>query len=250
MIEHVQPVGEVGDHLHVVLHPEDRYPRLVLDAQDEAREVFSRVAVQAGRRLVEQQHRRLHRECAREADDLLLRERQIGHAPVAQRRQLDEIEHLLASTPVNDLGFTHRSGEQRLGQRPRSDARVTPDEQVLQDREMREQFAVLESARDADAGDRVRPSADEIVLVETDAARLRTIDAADAVQHARLSGAVRSDEREQFARAQCERHVVEHGQSAEMQRHALQRNDDIGRRKAANARRRLSHTISGCAGTA
>ena len=49
---------------------------LVLDAQDEARQVLALVAVEPGGRLVEQQQRRLQRQRAGKADDLLHAERQ------------------------------------------------------------------------------------------------------------------------------------------------------------------------------
>ena len=78
VVEHMDAVGEVGDHLHVVLDPDHGDAELVLDAQDEAREVLALVAIEAGRGLVEQQQRGLERERAREADDLLDAERQAG----------------------------------------------------------------------------------------------------------------------------------------------------------------------------
>ena len=47
------------------------------------------------------------------------------------------------------------------------------------------------------------------------------VDAADAIEHAGLAGAVRADQREQFAGLDRERHVVEHGQAAEAQAQML-----------------------------
>ena len=66
---------------------------------------------------------------------------------------------------------------------------------------------------------------------ETDLA-LAAVDAAHAIEHAGLAGAVRADQRKQFARFDRERDAVEHGQAAEAQRQAI----DL----------ELSHTISGC----
>ena len=34
VIEHMQPVGQIGDHLHVVLDPDHGHVEFVLDAQD------------------------------------------------------------------------------------------------------------------------------------------------------------------------------------------------------------------------
>ncbi len=53
VVEHVNAVGEIGHHLHVVLDPDHGDAELMLDAQDEARQVLALVAVEPGRRLVE-----------------------------------------------------------------------------------------------------------------------------------------------------------------------------------------------------
>ena len=88
---------------------------------------------------------------------------------------------------------------------------------------------MLERAGEAEPGDLVRRTAGNILAAETDGAAA-AIDAADAVEHAGLAGAVRADQREQLARGNRKRHVVEHGQAAEAQAQML----DV----------ELSHTIS------
>ncbi len=60
VIEQGDAVGEISDPLHVVLDPDHRHADLVLDAQDEARQVLLFLAVEAGRGLVEEQDTRLH----------------------------------------------------------------------------------------------------------------------------------------------------------------------------------------------
>ena len=94
---------------------------------------------------------------------------------------------------------------------------------------------MLEGAGNAKAGNPMRRQTQNIPAAETDGA-LPAIDAADAVQHAGLAGAVRADQGKQFARLHRERYVVEHGQAAEPQRQRC----DLD----------LSHTTSGCADTA
>ena len=108
-------------------------------------------------------------------------------------------------------------------------------QQVLQHRHLREQFAMLERAREAEARDLVRRARADRRPAEADGA-LPAIDAADAIEHAGLAGAVRSDQREQFAGIDRERHVFEHAEAAEAQRQALDR--------------KLSHTTSGSGGIA
>ena len=90
---------------------------------------------------------------------------------------------------------------------------------------------MLERAGEPEPGDLVRLAAGDVVAAEADRA-LAAIDAAHAVEHAGLAGAVRTDQREQLARLHRERHAVEHGEAAEAQRQAVDRE--------------LSHTISGC----
>ena len=84
---------------------------------------------------------------------------------------------------------------------------------------------------------RVRPLAGDALAVEVDLAAAGAVDAADAVEHRGLAGAVGPDQREQLAAPRGERHVVEHLQAAERERDA---------RPSAE----LSHTSGGCGGTA
>ena len=62
------------------------------------------------------------------------------------------------------------------------------------------------------------------------------VDAVDAVEGAGLAGAVGADQREQLARLDRERQALQHGEAAEAQVQVL----DL----------QLSHTTSGCGGTA
>ena len=71
-------------------------------------------------------------------------------------------------------------------------------QQIVQHRHLRKQFAVLEGARDAEPRDLVRRAAGDVLAAEADRAAA-AIDAADAVEHAGLAGAVRADQREQLA---------------------------------------------------
>ncbi len=240
VVEHVDPVGEVGHHLHVVLDPDHREAELVPDAQDVAREVLALVAVQAGRRLVEQQHPRRHRERAREPDHLLDAERQGVHRLVPVALELHELDHFLHRAPVLDLGLAHAAQEEAFGENARPHPRVARDEQVLEHRHVREELAVLEGAGDAERGDAVRSRARDVLAREFDPARARTVDAADAVEHRSLARAVRADQREQLA--------------APAQRTTRPRAPSGRRTRARSPRlrrtRRFSHTSAGSGGTA
>src|ERR1019366_8900937 len=92
VVQYTYPVGEIGNHLHIMLDPDHRNSELVFDAQDQTRQVLSLIAVQSGGWLVKQQQCRLKRESARETDDLLCAERQASNTGVAIALNLDEID--------------------------------------------------------------------------------------------------------------------------------------------------------------
>jgi hypothetical protein len=54
IIENMNAVDEIGDHLHVVFDPDDRHVQLVPNAEDEARKIFAFLAVQTGGRIIRQ----------------------------------------------------------------------------------------------------------------------------------------------------------------------------------------------------
>src|SRR3546814_10894557 len=59
--------------------------------------------------------------------------------------------------------------------------------------------------------------------LEGDAARPRLVEAIDAVEHRRLAGAVRADDREDIALADLEADVVDRGDAAEAEPDVLKR---------------------------
>src|SRR5258707_7414014 len=85
-------VGEVDDDLHVVFDPDHGNAEPMLDAQDEARQVLALVAIEPGRRLIEQQQGRLERECAGETDKLLGAERERADRNMTEPLELDELD--------------------------------------------------------------------------------------------------------------------------------------------------------------
>ena len=118
------------------------------------------------------------------------------------------------------------SNEFKIG----ADAGVAAGQEVVEHRHLRKQFAVLEGAGKPEPRDLVRLAARDILAQKADRP-FAVVDAAHAVEHAGLAGAVRPDQRQELARLGRERDLVEHHQPAEPQGEALDRE--------------LSHTTSG-----
>ena len=95
VIEHMDAVGEVGDHLHIMLDPDHGNAELMLDAQDEAGEVLALLAVEAGRRLVEQQDRGLEASARAKPTIFWVPNGRPPTARVAIALELDEFDDLL-----------------------------------------------------------------------------------------------------------------------------------------------------------
>ena len=95
VIEHVDAVGQIRNHLHVVLGPDDGHFRFVFDAQDKAREVLPLFAVKTGGRLAQERHRRLERQGTGEADDLLNAKRQCANWRMTITLQFDQVDDAL-----------------------------------------------------------------------------------------------------------------------------------------------------------
>jgi hypothetical protein len=110
IIEHMDAVGEVGDHLHVVLDPDHGNAEPMLDAQDEAREVLALFAVEPGRRLIGQQQGWLERERAGKADKLLGAEWQRADREMAKALELDELADPLHGGALEQLAISPQCG--------------------------------------------------------------------------------------------------------------------------------------------
>ena len=134
----------------------------VLDAQDEAREVLALLAIEAGRRLVEQHDVRLERQRAGEADDLLHAERQAADGGVAVAFELDQLDDALDGLAMRDFGAAHARQKQHLRQRVGADARMPAGQQIVEHGHLRKQLAMLERACDAEPRDLVRRTAGDV----------------------------------------------------------------------------------------
>jgi hypothetical protein len=104
---------------------------------------------------------------------------------------------------------------------------VAADQQVLQHGGVLEQLDVLEGARDAERGHRVRRLGGQITPVVGDAAAGGGIDAADQVEDRRLARAVGPDQREHLAAPDFEAHLVDREHAPEAHAQVLGRQEDV-----------------------
>src|SRR4029077_8609367 len=96
-------VGQIGHHLQIVLYPDHRHPEVMLDTQDESRQILTLVPIEPGRWLVQHQQRGLQRERASEPDQLLNAERKSRNRRVAKAFELDQLDDVLDGFAIAPL---------------------------------------------------------------------------------------------------------------------------------------------------
>jgi len=172
--EDADAVGERGSVLEVVRDQDRRQPELPQQLLELPAHRGSRVCVERGERLVEQQDSWVPRERAGEGGALAFAARQLAGPHVCERRDPESLEQL-------------------------GGARLASERDVALHRQVREERIVLEDVadrpgfgRDVDPPRGIEPH----VVSERDPARLRSQQPGDRAQEGRLAGARRPDERE------------------------------------------------------
>jgi hypothetical protein len=115
VIEHVDAVGKIGDHLHVVLNPDHGNAELMFRAQDKARQVFALLPIKASRRFVEQEHGGIERQGAGKADKFLYAERQSADGCVPMPLKFDKLDDRLHGSAMGYLLPAHARQKQHFG---------------------------------------------------------------------------------------------------------------------------------------
>ena len=220
-IEHRDAVRDRHDELHHVLDQHDRDALRAREVDQQRVERRDLAVAQAGRRLVEQQQLRLRGERAREVEHLLMPEIELLGRRVAIANEAGALEQR--------VGLGERialCGGALGGRRERKiagHARRHSDQHVLQHGQAAAELDVLERARDAACRDAVRRYLQQRLAFEQDVAFGRPVEARDAVEHRRLAGAVRADQRMDRARRHLHRKAVERAQAAEADADVAQR---------------------------
>src|SRR5205807_5160905 len=215
VVENEHGLAEAHDHLHVVLDEQHGLARVAQPAH-RLQQIVEERAVDAGRRLVEQDQRGIGHEHTHELDELLLTVGEVTRVLAGQPAQSHELQQLAAVAL-------------RLGVRAARD-----DEQVLQRRQLREDADDLEGAPDAAAGDLPGLEAVDPPAAEAHATGIEPLDTGDAVEERRLARAVGADEAVDARRLQRQRDVVDGGHAAEALAYPLDR--EHGRHRYAPGR--------------
>src|SRR5213594_274503 len=175
VVEDEHNLAQPHHDLHVVLHEQHR-PALVAQPANGLEQVVEQGAVDAGRRLVEEDQRRVAHQHPDELDELLLAVGEIAGVLARQLLQLHERKQL--ASPA-------------LGGGPIATGH---HQQVFQRRELRKDARHLERAAHALHRDLPRLQSIDALALEEDPAGVTALDAGDAVEQRRLPRAVRTDE--------------------------------------------------------
>ena len=179
------------------------------------RELFLLLLRQPGHRLVEEEELRLGGEGAPELHTLLDTVGTIGHATLAHRLQVEELDDFLAPAPVTNLLAAQA---QRRRQEVLSKVEMPSDHEVVEDGHVVEETEVLERPRDAEPRHRVGRPAEERFAAKADRPRCRMVDPADAVEQRRLARAVGADDGKGLAFGDRDVDVLQRVDPAEAQR--------------------------------
>ena len=216
---------------------------MLVDVEDEAGHVLLLLDIHARHRLVEQQQVRLHRQRAAELDTLLQAIGQPADLHAANILNFEEVDDLLDEFAVLHLLAQRRPVTQQLPEEAALHLQRAPGHDVVERRHATKQRDVLERASDPAIGRLERPHLRAGFAAEGDAAFLRMIEAVDDVEHRGLAGAVRADDRADFALADIERHVGDRLHAAERQRHVLDRQQPVADPAGPGGARRIRHDL-------
>ncbi len=162
-----------------------------LDVADRAAQLLADLRVERTERLVEQQHARLMRESARQRDALLLTARELARQSLVVALERHELQQLGApSAPL----------------RPADATRAQRELDVVGHGHVAEQRVVLKD--DADLA-LLRAEARDVAAMQHDAAVIDRREARDRAQQRALAAARGSEQNEQLAVGDVDRHVVD-----------------------------------------
>ena len=182
LVHHREAVGHREGLFLVVRDVDEGYADLLLQGLQLDLERLAELGVERAERLVQQQHRGVEDQSARERHPLLLAPRELVRLAVAELLHLHEGERL--SDPGAGL----------LPGRPRE---AQPEGDVLGDRQVGEEGVALEHGVDVAL---VRRGVRDVLAVEQDPSPAGTLEAGDHAQRRGLAAPARAEQREELAR--------------------------------------------------
>ena len=175
---------------------------LVTDLHDKVGQLLCLLRVHAGRRLIEQQQLRFRRERTCDLEAALESVRKARCDIILVRIEALLSQKLLGLCPHARLFLPVQA--QRRAEDIVLRTEMLGDEDVIEDRQIREEADVLEGPGDAELRDGIRSVPTEITAVELHGAGGRGIDAGDTVKRRRLAGTVRPDQGDDLAAVDLE----------------------------------------------
>ena len=182
-------------------HEDGGVAGLVVDLAEPLAELLADLRVEGAEGLVEEEDARFDRERAGERDALALAAGELLRIALVEARELDEVEEL------------HRAAADFLARRPglaRADLEAERD--VLEHRHVAEERVGLEDEADVAVLHGLRRC---VLVAEEDAAGGRRLEAGDEAEERGLARARGAEERDQLARLDAHRDVVERRVAAE-----------------------------------
>ena len=191
---------------------------LASQLRQRAGKIFAAGAIQGGRRLVHQEHRRLNGKGARDRHALRLTPRQLMGPCVSTPAHTKHLEKVSCAA----LRLRTRSAEHMHWRQRNSVERAEVRKQMMK---LKDDAHSMSAAKSASG---YRTWCQE-TAADFDRARSDRIESGDGAKHGRLARSRHSHQRDQLAATGRERHTVEDGSPAPIDRHI---SDDEGRLRA------------------
>lgn len=177
---------------------------------------------------------------------------QRAHRLVADRLDFQKVDDLLGSLAVLGLFAHHRAKVEKGLNNVRIHQGVPADHDVFDHGLPGEKMGALKGSRQTAARDLVDPQPRHVLSRQFHMPLLGAVEPGGHVQKRGLAGAVRPDDRKQFAVVDGDRNIVKRGHPAEFERRAAHRKRcRTGFRRGAHdmVPQMLRHTLRGCSST-
>ena len=181
-------------------------------------------------RLVEQQDGRFDGQGAPQLHALLQAVGEGAHGLLADVLDFEKVNDVFDHLAMTDLFFLGKAPVEAAAEHTAFHVNVTSQHQVVEHGHVAKKLDVLKRTRNAQAGDLRGAQVRDFMLAaglveETDVARLRVIEAADAVEHGGFTGAVGADDSKDFTLEGIHTDAGDGAHAAEVERDLINLHD-------------------------